>query len=205
MHERVGNVDIEAKPAERARQFWQLLGQALAIVDVGVAPEVQARARRFMLHVAWHEGGRLLDRMQKKGPARSFFQLEAHRAKDGVLYARQKGWLGRLVALAAGPITEAGLSAEGDALPSYDPEDPNTSAKFPPGNMIESQLRTFDPFGVAVARICLRKIPAPLPEGAKAEADYWYEHWKVNGGDADVLKRTFVAECAEVEQLLSDA
>lgn len=206
MEERVNNVDVAARPGERARQFWDILGHAIDIVDVGVAPEIRARARRFMMHLAWHEGRRLVARVQdNQGPARSFLQLEAHRAKDGIVYARQKGWLDRFVALAGGPVTEAALGTAAEALPNYNSADPKASAVFPPGNLIESLLRTVDAFGVAVARSCLRRLPAALPVGAADEAEYWYKHWKITGGDPEALKRTFIDECAEVDTFLPTA
>jgi hypothetical protein len=153
-----------------------------------------------MLHLAWHEGARLTARVQDSGPAKSFFQLEAHRAKDGCSYAAQIGCVSKLAAAAG--ASEADINAAWPALPDYDSTDPNNSAKYPPGNLIGTSLETIDLFGIYVARYCLKRIPSPIPADNPSQANYWYTNWKISGGDPDSLKQTFIAEANEVDALL---
>lgn len=184
------NIDPNAPVANRVAAFWQLLIACTDEFDGGSAETFKDNVRRFMLHVAFWEGAELKARVQGgSGPARSFFQFEAHRAKDTLLYARQAHFLDEL-AQAAGETEQQLATAAGD-LPSYG--DPG-SAYFPAGNLIEALLRNNDLFGIYLARVAFKKIPAAIPTGNGRHAAYWYEHWKVTGGNADQLRQQFEAK-----------
>jgi hypothetical protein len=66
-----GNVDINASDAARVAAFWALAEKTETALN--------ANLKRFLLHVAWHEGRQLRTRTQNGGgPGRGFFQFEPH-------------------------------------------------------------------------------------------------------------------------------
>jgi hypothetical protein len=191
---RVRNVDTAAPPAERVSVFWQLLESCVADLDGEASGGFRNNIMRFLLHVAWHEGAKLKARKQGGGgPARSFFQFEAPRAKESVLYARAKGWLGKLAV--AGETTS-------DALVVAARQVNDTQPAFPAGNHLESLLVTTDLFGVWLARTAFKKLPEDVPASNDGHADYWYRHWKRTGGDPEQLKRVFRRGADEVDRLI---
>ncbi|MBY5871332.1 hypothetical protein HFN53_04765 [Rhizobium leguminosarum] len=71
-------VDIPDEPdaAKRALAFWPIIVACVNALDSSPSDNT----KRFLLHVAWHEGDKLRTRIQYgNGPARSFFQFEAYR------------------------------------------------------------------------------------------------------------------------------
>jgi len=195
------NVDVAAPDAERVAALWSLLGTAIVDLDQGASSAARTTIKRFLLHVAWHEGAELRTRVQHRGgPARSFFQLEAHRAKDGCQYARSRTWSEKL-ATAAGRTVEE-IDAAAAALPDWQRHDPGSSARFPNPNEIEEALRTNDLFAIYLTRVCLKKITEPIPTSNEAQADYWYRHWKRTGGDPVQLKQVFKRASERVDRLL---
>jgi hypothetical protein len=195
------NVDPSAPPEERVAQFWTILGSVVGDLDSAASAAVRAIIERFLLHVAWHEGAKLTARAQfGDGPARSFFQLEAHRAKDAADYAQVKGWVGKL-ATAAG-VSDAEITAAAAALPSFDPNDPDASAKFPSPNAIGDALGKNDLFGAYLTRIAFKKVPEAIPETNAEQAAYWYDNWKRSGGDPQQLQQIFKAESDAADQLI---
>jgi hypothetical protein len=192
------NVDTSAKPAARVAQIWPLLGAVVDDLDSNQSAADRLKGRGFLLHVAWHEGARLTTRYQNGGgPARSFFQFEAFRAKEAMEYAQQKGWLATLSTVSA--ETETKLKAAATALPKYG--DTNAS-QFPANNLVHDLLVGNDLFGAYLARIAFKKVTAAIPASNKDQAAYWYKWWKVTGGDPDELKKTFEAEADEVDKLI---
>jgi len=195
------NVDVAAPDAERVAAFWSLLGTAIVDLDQGASSAARTTIKRFLMHVAWHEGAELRARTQSGGgPARSFFQLEAHRAKEGCVYARSRTWSGKLATAAGRSATE--IDAAAAALPDWDRRDPGASARFPAGNDVGEALRTNDLFGIYLTRICLKKITEPIPTSNEAQADYWYRYWKRTGGDPMQLRQVFKRACERVDRLL---
>ncbi len=195
------NVDLTASDLDRAKAMYKVICKAVDDLDTDRTPRDRKNTKKFLLAVAWHESRKCRTRVQdNNGPARSFFQIEAHRAKDCIKYAQARGWLDE-VAAACG-TTEKALSDAADALPDYDAGDPNASARFPTPNAIEECLRTHDLFGAYLTRICFRKVPAPIPTNAAGQGSYWYEHWKAAGGDRDALIARWIQACREVTRLL---
>jgi hypothetical protein len=164
----MANVDPSAPDPQRVATFWSLLTQVTAQLDsAGVADNI----RRFLLHVAWHEGARLKHRSQiGGGPGRSFFQFEPPRAKDAVLYAFQKNWQGLLAAATGVPADQ--LKTAADALPS-------SGGAWPAANKVHDLLLANDLLGVYLARIAFEKVPAAIPAGNQAHAEYWADQWKI--------------------------
>ena len=191
----LANVPNDPADAVRAQAMLGLLDTVLGMLDGNT------NAKMFLLRVAWHEGARLRARRQGGGgPALSFFQFEAHRARDAGDYARAKGLVPKIAQLCAD--TEAALNGGIAALPLFDAAHPNQSARFPAGNLIGTLLETYDAFGIALARIAFKKVPAAVPSTIEEQAQYWYTYWKVSGGDPAVLRARFAAEARELDTLL---
>jgi len=164
------NVKTDAEPKERVKTFWKTLDDVVADLDKSASDADRLKVKKFLLHVAWHEGASLKERKQlKDGPARSFFQFEPPAAKDAVQYAKSKGWLDRL-ASSSGEKAEA-VEAAGQALPG-------TGTKWPEGSPIEKHLLGSDLFGAYLARIAFKKVPEGIPATNQGHAEYWAKHWK---------------------------
>ena len=93
--------------------------------------------------------------------------MEPGAASDGVKRAKSKGWLDSL-ATASGN-TEADLTAAAAALALGKP--------WPAGNLIEEALKSFDLFGVEVARAYLSAGSSVIPTDVGEQADYWESDW----------------------------
>ncbi|WP_316395240.1 hypothetical protein [Bradyrhizobium sp. 33ap4] len=194
----IGPLDIatEPDPGKRATAFFPVVSAVVNDLDTSPKDNI----KRFLMHVAWHEGARLTARIQSGGgPARSFFQFEAYRAKEALALAQTKGFLGKLAA-AAGK-SEKNLKDAQSELPDYDGKDPSTSF-FPDGNLIKDLLETNDPFGTYLVRIEFMRFSAAIGVTNSAHADYWYQYWKRSGGNEAALKATFIQESDEVDGLL---
>lgn len=191
----------ENQPAPaRVSAFWPILGEAVDSLDAGRDEATRANVRRFLLHVAWHEGMHLTKREQLNGgPGRSFFQFEAYRAKETLQYAQKKGLLGLL---AGGDATLAAeLPAATAELPDYQ-SGVTSCSFFPAGCRIEALLTGDDGFATRLARIAFRMIPAAIPTDNAGHAEYWYKWWKRSGGDETKLVATVTQEADEVDQLI---
>ncbi|PQO28493.1 hypothetical protein DTL21_28235 [Bremerella cremea] len=162
------NVDTSESPENRVAAMWKIIDKVVSDLDSGNTSSVSLNKKKFLLHVAWHEGAFLKHRKQiGGGPGRSFFQFEAPLAKDAVLYAKQKNWLGRLAS--ASGKTENELETAANAI---------TGGSWPDDNAIEESLLESDLFGTYLARIALKRIPQAIPTGNAAHAEYWADHWK---------------------------
>ncbi|MEO5337819.1 MAG: hypothetical protein H7841_13145 [Magnetospirillum sp. WYHS-4] len=189
------NVDVTQPLATRVATFWDLLGQMSADLDGASQPAAQDNAKRFLLHVAAHEGAMISLREQMAGgPARSFFQFEAHRAKDTLTYAQPRPFMAKLAAVGGCSVDD--LAAATAALPSYGTPD---APFFPDGNLVQDLLAGNDLFGIYLARVAFKKIPAAIPVGNAAHGQYWYQYWKVSGGDPSQLVATFAQEADKVD------
>lgn len=194
----IGPLDIatEPNPGKRATLFFPIV--SAVVNDLDRSP--QDNVKRFLMHVAWHEGARLTARIQGGGgPARSFFQFEAYRAKEALTLADSKGLLAKL-ATAAGK-RESDLKTAQAGLPDYKKNDPSCSY-FPDGNLIKDLLETNDQFGTYLARIDFMRFSAAIGGTNSAHADYWYQYWKRSGGNEAALKAAFTQEANEVDGLL---
>jgi len=188
------NVDTSASDADRVAQMWTVLGSCIDDLD----SDSKRQTRGFLLHVGWHEGARLTTRSQiGGGPGRSFFQFEAYRAKEALQYAEQLGVMDKVAAVTSNAVAD--INAARDALPNYGDQG---ASNFPDGNLIQDLLLSNDLFGTYLVRIAFRKVPAPIPASNTDQAAYWYQYWKVTGGDPDTLKATFKAEADEVDSLV---
>ena len=160
----LGNVDTKAPEKDRATSFLAIVREAVSELDGSNKDNVVT----FLIRTAWHEGAALTARVQSGGgPARSFMQLEPGAASDGVKRAKTKGWLDSL-ATASGN-TEADLATAAAALSLGKP--------WPAGNLIEEALRSFDLFGVEVARAYLSASSSAIPSDLDEQADYWESDW----------------------------
>lgn len=196
------NVDTNASDQDRVTAMWKIVGITTADFDAGGTPD---NTSRFMMYIAWHEGARLKYRIQQlgggvTGPARSFFQIQGASAQTA--YNSSSMTDDRINALASytGSSHDA-IVAGFQALTS--------SASFPDGNLIASLLEQSDIFGAYVARALLWTFPAPLPQPPlppvaqfQPQADYWFQYWHGDVGDADTLKQQFKDDCATVDPLL---
>jgi lysozyme len=192
------NVDVAAPRGQRAASFLSLVGAAVDRLDAGSPAPVRANVKRFLLHVGWHEGMELTRREQLgDGPARSFFQLEAHRAKDAMEYAISSGHLGTLAGIAG--KSEAELAQATAALPAFG--GPN-APWFPPGNLIGSLLVQIDYFAACLTRIAFKKVPAAIPGDNDGHARYWFTYWKVTDADPDGQRLRFRSAADAVDMLV---
>lgn len=199
------NVDINASNLERVRAMWQLISECIEDLHPSSSSDYKINLKKFLLHVAWHEGKFLKARIQDpwrpgepNGPGRSFFQFEPARAKEAVDYAKRKesdrGWLTR-IALKAGKDSKTILDAN-EALIE--------ATKWPPGNLIERLLIDNDLFGVYLARIAFSKIPESIPMENSSHAEYWAKHWKRvfdNDAQRTELVRRFAEESNMVDTM----
>ncbi|MES0156361.1 hypothetical protein NKJ81_22535 [Mesorhizobium sp. M0018] len=193
-------VDIpnEPDPGKRARALFPII--SATVNDLDGSPN--NNVKRFLIHLAWHESRRLLTRIQdpKKpggtpGPARSFYQFEAYRAKEAVVYARQKGVADKLAK--AGQISESDLKAAEAQIPAD-----VTKPYFPSGNKIGDLLEVNDTFATYLVRIDFMHIAASIGSTNADHAAYWFAHWKVTDPDPAAVKATFEREANEVDALI---
>ena len=191
----INDIPDEPDPGKRAMAFFPIVSAIVNDLD----PPHQDNTKRFLIHVAWHEGKRLTTRLQIKGPAKSFFQFEAYRAKGAIARAQTNGVLAKVVA--ASGKTAAEIAANAGALPDYDPNDSACSV-FPAGNLIGSLLETNDQFGSYLARIDFTRFAAPIGNTNGSHADYWYQYWKGSSGNEASLKARFIQEANEVDVLI---
>ncbi|MER9002577.1 hypothetical protein NKI15_02950 [Mesorhizobium sp. M0862] len=193
----LADIPDEPDPMKRAVAFRPIVGACVDALD----PNPSDNTKRFLLHVAWHEGDKLRTRVQYgDGPARSFFQFEAYRAKEAMQYARQAGYIDKLAGTTGN--TKKELKDSEDDLPGYDPKDSSCSY-FPDGNLIRTLLEQNDQFGAYLVRIAFKKVAAAIGQTNAEHADYWYTYWKVSGGDPDALKKVFAKEANEVDKLVA--
>lgn len=174
------NVDVSAGDKIRVGVMWQLISDVVEDIQSQSAADIKLNIKKFLLHVAWHEGRFLRTRIQDPrrpgdppGPGRSFFQFEPARAKDAVDYAKQKEpdkhWL-TLLATRSGQTNQALEQASNDLF---------LSTNWPANNLIEKLLREDDLFGVYMIRIVLARLPSVIPVSNAAHAQYWADHWKI--------------------------
>lgn len=165
------DVDPNAPPGTRVTTLWDTIDTVVSDLD----SNPQDNTKRFLVHLAWHEGQQITKRKQNDGgPARSFYQMERAKAIDAVEYAQTKGWLGKLATAAGGGTTEAQLKTALNEL-----KQSPTTPSFPAGNLIGQKLESNDLFGTYMARIALRRIPDAIGIGNQKHAEYWADHWKV--------------------------
>jgi len=189
----ISNVDPDASDAERVRVMRSIIAEVVEDLDSSGLDN----KKKFMLHVAWHEGAFLKKRVQVGGgPGRSFFQLEPPRSWDAFEWAERNPWLDRLTSSSG--LTEVQLRSAARDLPR-DPGRP-----WPSGNLIEAKLAgAFDLFGTYMARIALKRLSQPVGTSNRDHAIYWADHWKIDfpdGGRDDLIDR-FEREANQVDRL----
>jgi hypothetical protein len=159
-----GNVDIAAPDTERAKTFLAIVREAVLELDGSNKDNVVT----FLVRTAWHEGSALTKRVQSpSGPARSFMQMEPGAASDGVKRAKSKGWLDSLATASGNTASDITSSAAALSL----------GKPWPAGNLIEEALRSYDLFGVELARAYLSASSSPIPTDLDDQADYWESEW----------------------------
>ena len=168
------NVDTNASPKERVAKMKSLVENVVNDLDASASADDKKNIATFLMRVAFHEGARLKERRQiGSGPGRSFFQFEPGRAKDAVDYAFQKSWSDKLAK--AGETTADKLKTSAVDLVLNKP--------WPTGSHIENLLGgssdAIDLFGIYMARIAFKKVPASIPKTLDEHADYWAKYWKV--------------------------
>jgi hypothetical protein len=199
------NVDTNASDSDRVGTMWQLVSDAVEDMQSQSSADAKLNIKKFLLHVAWHEGRFLRARVQDPrrpgdppGPGRSFFQFEPARAKDAVDYAKQreqdKHWL-TLLATRSGQTNQALEDASTEL---------HLARNWPDNNLIERLLRENDLFGVYMTRIVLARLPSAIPVGNTGHAQYWADHWKIVFNppeDRSELITRFTNESNAVDQL----
>jgi len=203
----MANVDTnEIDDLVRVRTMWELINVAVEDLQSQSSADAKLNVKKFLLHVAWHEGRLLKARVQDPrhpggppGPGRSFFQFEPARAKDAVDYAKQKEadkhWL-TLLATRSGQTNQALEAASNDLF---------LATGWPQENLIEKLLRENDLFGVYMTRIVLARLPSAIPVGNSGHAQYWADHWKIVFNppeDRNELISRFTNEANAVDQLI---
>lgn len=201
------NVNVDANDATRVASMWELISDAVDDIQSQSSADVKDNVKRFLLHVAWHEGRFLRTRVQDPknngatpGPGRSFFQLEPPRAKDAVDYAKQREpdrhWLTLLA-------TRSGLSKQ--ELETASIELLLSATTWPANSKIETCLRESDLFGVYMTRMALARLPAVIPPGNREHATYWADNWKKifkSPEERELLIARFIEECKMVDALV---
>ena len=204
----MANVDINNPSAkERVSVMWQLINDCVEDMHPASPSNYKTNLKKFLLHVAWHEGKFLLTRIQDPrtsggvpGPGRSFFQFEPPRAKEAIDYAKQKEpdkkWL-TMIAIRSGQSPEALRDSSVDLT---------FTTTWPASNLIEQLLINNDLFGVYLARIAFAKIPESIPENNNGHAEYWAKYWKrvFNPGENRTeLVNRFAEEANKADSYLS--
>jgi hypothetical protein len=189
--------DITQEPdaKKRAQALQVIINNCINDVDDNPSDNV----KRFLLHVAWHEGAKLKTRIQGGGgPGRSFYQFEAYRAREGMEYARTLG-LNDLLVTSSGSTASA-LKAASDQL-----SDSTDESYFPDGNLIKTLLETNDTFGTYLVRIEFKRFSEAIGPTNQNHTDYWYKYWKGTDPDPAGVKAQFLSNCNAVDQLLSSS
>lgn len=191
----LADIPAEPNPEKRALAFFPII--STVVNDLDSTP--RDNVKRFLMHVAWHEGARLTSRLQIGGPARGFFQFEAYRAKEALKWASSKKLTGTLAK--AANRSEDDLNDSTRELPDFDQNDKSCSS-FPTSNLVRFLLETNDQFGTYLARIEFTRFSQPIGNTNVDHAEYWYRYWKRTGGDASRLKKIFADEAKEVDGLI---
>ncbi|MDB5269098.1 MAG: hypothetical protein JWP58_2138 [Hymenobacter sp.] len=154
--------------------MWGLLTSAVNFFLPNENEISKDNLRRFLLHVAWHEGAFLKQRKQNPvGPGRSFFQFEPLRAKEAVAYAKRREGADKFLtelARVGNCTAEALEKAAADIGQSW-----------PADNLLQDLLggaKANDLFGIYLARIAFAAIPGVIGSGPAAHATYWADNWK---------------------------
>lgn len=194
------HVDAKASDKERATTMWDIISRAVeGMYGSNVPDDTKLNLKRFLFHVAWHEGMALTARRQKpSGQGRSFYQFETPKARDAIEEAQRRQslsppqpWLNLLVASSG--------KTERDLLAAYD-ELVRTNGPWPPGetNLVEQLLlsQTNDLFPTYMARMALARIREAVPDKKAygTQAEYWAKHWKEvfkPGQDREAMKSLF--------------
>lgn len=181
------NVDIGAKPAERARQFLELAHQAIQSLDGSVGAAILS----FHVRTGWHEGMDLTKRTQHpSGPGRGFLQMEPGAAKDAIARAVNKRWIDKL-AMAASTTAKLLEKAASDLA---------LGRPWPVGNLIQASLLDYDIFALMAARAYLSRGPEPIPEDLVQQSEFWEAHWHRK---ADAAKKAkWLADARRLDKLL---
>jgi hypothetical protein len=192
-------IDISQPLPDKVRALWDILGRVVADLDGSASAAKQRVIKTFLLHLAGHESQLRTRAQDANGPARSLFQLEAHRAKDAGQHAQAVNLMGTLATAAGTGPSPDDFSAAFKALPTFDLAHPNQSAFFPAGNLIESTLVTNDLFAAYLVRIDFRRFPDPIPDGNEAQAAYWLKFWKGSASNPDAVKKQFLDDARRVD------
>lgn len=189
-------VDTTQPPASRKAIMLKVIDEVLT--TVGESSNTKENSKKFLLHVAWHEGDKLTTRKQYKGgPARSFYQFEAWRAKDdfeqGILPDKKKLSI----------LAKICVQSE-DSLKSAFKQISAKDKAYPANNLIGLLMESDDHFATCLARYSLMRYPDAIPTTNEGHANYWFDHWKgtlIGGseGDIEALKEKFITASNEVD------
>jgi putative membrane protein len=93
-----GNVNLNTDDTTRIGALYALINQTVNDLDSDdPSDDNKTNKKKFMLHLAWHEGAMISTREQGgEGPARSFYQLEREKAIDALDYASLQQWMQKL-------------------------------------------------------------------------------------------------------------
>lgn len=195
----IENVNPNDTPINRKISMLKVIDDVLLII--GEKNDTKENIRMFLLHVAWHEGLKLTTRTQdkdvvgdEKGPARSFYQFEAHRARDDYMQA-VKGFKQRLSALVGvSKQTEIKLNDEFEKLP-------DKGSYYPKDNLIEELMLSNDAFASCLIRFSIMRFPEKVPDSNIGHADYWFKYWKKSDPEPEKVKKAFLDAAKEVDKI----
>lgn len=168
------NVDTNASTKDRVAKMRSIVEKVVNDLDASASADDKKNITTFLLRVAFHEGAQLKARRQiGSGPGRSFFQFEPGKAKDAVDYAFQKNWGDKLAKSGETTADKLKTSAADLKLGKPWPTDSHIE------NLLGGTTDAIDLFGIYMARIAFKKVPASIPKTLDEHAEYWAKYWKV--------------------------
>ncbi len=192
-----GGVDTSAPDSDRVSAMRAIISDV--VDDIDDSGDLNNK-KKFMLHVAWHEGAQLRQRVQQPPgptrPGRSFFQMEKLRPIEAYEWAETNGWIPRLLQFSG--LSAAELQTAIDHLRNH------PGSTWPMNSIIEDRLISdqYDVFSTYLSRIALKRINDEIGPSNQDHAEYWAKWWKrVFNSEQERVEKiaTFKAEADAVD------
>jgi hypothetical protein len=193
---RLPNADAP-KDVERVAQLTTIVSSSMDVVgDTGAN---NPHKSLFLHRVAWHESQRLKERTEiGGGSGRGIYMFMPIRAPEAVMYAKTENadWWAALCDV--GGCSAGDLEASAKRIAA--------SKKWGTNELLETMLLTNDHFTTLLARIALKKLPAPINSSdLNFHAEYWLDHWWRGTGPDDpnrpARKRAFLESAADFKKV----